>query len=246
MKAPLALVVPGHSRRRRISATCRRLVVEAEHLAELLRPDIVVFSGWSPGGGVSEAEQMRALWRGPDLELVVEPTAATTAQNAVRTLPLLLERGVERVVIVCAPLHRYRACDVAVGSRFVSGEGYEPYRYRPSPARRLGTALLRRGMRITLQRPFADATSGLYAVNAKALPILAEPFRTEAPEVEALIRLNAAGLRVDEVPVTMEARAAGLSKLRGRKAVKVTLTVVGTLVASRFLWSRSRTGGRPW
>ncbi len=143
-------------------------------------------------------------------------------------------------------LVREDACDVAVGSRFVSGEGYEPYRYRPSPARRLGTALLRRGMRITLQRPFADATSGLYAVNAKALPILAELFRTEAPEVEALIRLNAAGLRVDEVPVTMEARAAGLSKLRGRKAVKVTLTVVGTLVASRFLWSRSRTGGRPW
>ena len=143
-------------------------------------------------------------------------------------------------------LVREDACDVAVGSRFVSGEGYEPYRYRPSPVRRLGTALLRRGMRITLQRPFADATSGLYAVNAKALPILAELFRTEAPEVEALIRLNAAGLRVDEVPVTMEARAAGLSKLRGRKAVKVTLTVVGTLVASRFLWSRSRTGGRPW
>jgi predicted RNA polymerase sigma factor len=95
-------------------------------------------------------------------------------------------------------------------------------------------------MRITLQRPFADATSGLYAVNAKALPILAEPFRTEAPEVEALIRLNAAGLRVDEVPVTMEERAGGLSKLRGRKAVKVTLTVIGTLVAARFLWSGKR------
>ena len=135
-------------------------------------------------------------------------------------------------------------CDVAVGSRFVSGDGYEPYRYRPSPARSLGTALLRRGMRIALQRPFADATSGLYAVNAKALPLLAEPFRTEAPEVEALIRLNAAGLRVDEVPVTMESRAAGLSKLRGRKAVRVTLTVVGTLVAARFLWNRSTSVGR--
>ena len=143
-------------------------------------------------------------------------------------------------------LVRQDVCDVAVGSRFVSGEGYEPYRYRPSPARRLGTALLRRGMRITLQRPFADATSGLYAVNAKALPILAEPFRTEAPEVEALIRLNTAGLRVDEVPVNMEERAGGLSKLRGAKAAKVVLTVVGTLVASRFLWSRARSGGRPW
>jgi glycosyltransferase involved in cell wall biosynthesis len=142
-------------------------------------------------------------------------------------------------------LVRDDGCDVAVGSRFVSGEGYEPYRYRPSPARRLGTALLRRGMEATLRRPFADATSGLYAVNAKALPILGQPFRTEAPEVEALIRLQAAGLRIEEVPVTMEPRASGESKLRGKKAVKVTLTVIGTLLASRFLWNRATSGGRP-
>ena len=136
-------------------------------------------------------------------------------------------------------LVRDDVCDVAVGSRFVSGEGYEPYRYRPSPARRFGTALLRRGMRIALERPFADATSGLYAVNAKALPILAEPFRTEAPEVEALLRLNAAGLRVEEVPVTMEARAGGESKLRGRKALQLVVTVAGTL-ALYGLWRRRR------
>jgi glycosyltransferase involved in cell wall biosynthesis len=135
-------------------------------------------------------------------------------------------------------LVRADVCDVAVGSRFVSGEGYEPYRYLPSPARRLGTALLRRGMKLALRRPFADATSGLYAVNAAALPLLAEPFRTEAPEVEALLRLADAGLRVEEVPVRMEQRAGGESKLRGRKAVKVTMTVIGTLVAARFLWAR--------
>jgi uncharacterized SAM-binding protein YcdF (DUF218 family) len=108
MTPSLALVVPGHSRRARISRTCRRLVAEAERLAELLEPDLVVFSGWSPSGGVSEAEQMRALWRGPEAELVVEPTASTTAENAARTLPLLLERGTERAVVVSAPLHGYR------------------------------------------------------------------------------------------------------------------------------------------
>jgi glycosyltransferase involved in cell wall biosynthesis len=129
-------------------------------------------------------------------------------------------------------------CDVAVGSRFVSGEGYEPYRYVPSPVRRLGTALLRRAMKLVLRRPFADATSGLYAVNAKALPLLAEPFRTEAPEVEALLRLNDAGLRVDEVPVRMEPRASGDSKLRGSKALNVVATVIGTLLAARFVWAR--------
>jgi len=129
-------------------------------------------------------------------------------------------------------------CDVAVGSRFVSGDGYEPYRYLPSPARRVGTGLLRRGMRLVLRRPFADATSGLYAVNAKALPILAEPYRTEAPEVEALLRLSEAGLRVEEVPVRMEPRAGGESKLRGRKAAKVIGTVIGTLIAARVLRAR--------
>ena len=137
-------------------------------------------------------------------------------------------------------LVRAGACDVAVGSRFVSGDGYEPYRYRPEGVRRFGTALLRRAMGRVLGRPFADATSGLYAVNAAALPVLAEPFATEAPEVEALIRLADAGLRVEEVPVNMAPRAGGESKLRGRKALKVVFTVVATLAAARFVASRRR------
>ena len=135
-------------------------------------------------------------------------------------------------------LVRSGVCDVAVGSRFVSGEGYPPYRYLPSPSRRFGTALLRRSMRIALGRTFGDATSGLYAVNAKALPLLANPFTSRAPEVEALIRVTNAGLRLEEVPVTMAARTSGESKLRGSKAVKLVLTVVGTLLAARLIRSR--------
>jgi glycosyltransferase involved in cell wall biosynthesis len=134
-----------------------------------------------------------------------------------------LERLLERV--------REGECDVAVGSRFASGEGFAPYRYMPSAPRRFGTALLRRAMRIALRRPFLDATSGMYAANAKALPVLAQPYTTEAPEVEALLRLSEAGLRVDEVPVEMRERASGESKLRGKKSLLVVLTVIGTLFA---------------
>ena len=82
---------------------------EAEHLAERLPAETVVFSGWSPIGGPSEAEQMRDLWRGREVELVVEPTAMVTAENAGRTLPLLTERAIRRAVVVCAPLHFLRA-----------------------------------------------------------------------------------------------------------------------------------------
>ena len=113
MDENVAIVVPGNGAGRwrgeyRISARCLGLVREAELLAESLPAGIVVFSGWSPAGGRSEAEQMRAAWQGADVELVIEPTAAVTAQNAARTLPLLLERGVRRAVVVCAPLHLYR------------------------------------------------------------------------------------------------------------------------------------------
>ena len=128
--------------------------------------------------------------------------------------------------------------DVAVGSRFVSGPGYEPYRYEPEGIRKLGTGLLRRGMRVALGRPFNDATSGLYAANAKALPALSRPYESGAPEVEALLRLDEEGLRVAEVPVDMRERASGESKLQGKKAFILVVTVIVTLLGARRLRRR--------
>jgi glycosyltransferase involved in cell wall biosynthesis len=145
--------------------------------------------------------------------------------------PEELRRLLERV--------RGGECDVAVGSRFASGDGYPPFRYMPSSARRFGTALLRRALRPVLGRSFLDATSGMYAVSAKAMPVLAEPYESGAPEVEALLRLRRAGLEVHEVPVHMRERAGGESKLRGRKSLQLVLTVVGTLLAYG-LWRRRR------
>ena len=136
-------------------------------------------------------------------------------------------------------LVRDDVCDVAVGSRFVSGDGYAPYRYLPSPARRFGTAVLRRALAPVLGQPFGDATSGLYAVNAKAMPLLADEFTTGAPEVEALIRISNAGLRLKEVPVDMAERTSGVSKLRGSKAVKLVLTVAAVLLTG-FVARRRR------
>jgi hypothetical protein len=140
-------------------------------------------------------------------------------QHPVEELARLLERV------------RSGECDVAVGSRFATGDGYAAYRYTPSGARRFGTAVLRRSMRLALRTPFLDATSGMYAVNAEALPVLARPYTSEAPEVQGLLRLRDEGLRVEEVPVDMRPRASGESKLQGKKAVLVVLTIAATLLA---------------
>ena len=104
--SPPALVVLGSS----LAGTRRRLVAEAERAARATGADLVVLTGWAPNGGASEAGQMRALWRGPNgIELVLEEQASTTVENALRTLPLLAERGVTAATVICAPLHVGRA-----------------------------------------------------------------------------------------------------------------------------------------
>ena len=137
---------------------------------------------------------------------------------------------------------RSGACDVAVGSRFAtkSGNGFSRERYESSRARRLGTGLLRRSMEIVLDRPFHDATSGMYAANARAIPILARPYTSGAPEVEAVLRLHEEGLEVDEIPVEMRERTSGESKLQGKKAVVLVLTVAGTLITAEYVRRRRK------
>jgi uncharacterized SAM-binding protein YcdF (DUF218 family) len=95
----VALVVPGST----VARARERLVREAERTARDSGARIVVFSG------AGEAEHMRDLWDGPEVELVVEETATSTAENAALTLPLLLERGVSEAVVICAPAHLVRA-----------------------------------------------------------------------------------------------------------------------------------------
>ena len=105
------LVIPGSGRlgadgTYRIGPRAHACLREAARLAERRRPRVVVFTGWSPVGGRSEAEQMLDAWDGPEgIELVAEPTAAITAQNMSRSLPHLLERGVREVTVVCGLLH---------------------------------------------------------------------------------------------------------------------------------------------
>ena len=96
---PPAIVVPGSS----VARVRGRLVRDAERAAAATGAQLVVFSG------LGEADHMRDLWRGPDVELLTEEAATSTVENAVRTLPLLVARDVHAAVVVCAPAHFLRA-----------------------------------------------------------------------------------------------------------------------------------------
>ena len=96
---PPAIVVPGSI----IARTRERLVREAERVALRTGAELVVFSG------KDEAGHMRKLWRGTDVELLVDESATSTVENAVHTLPFLVDRGVREAIVVCAPAHALRA-----------------------------------------------------------------------------------------------------------------------------------------
>jgi glycosyltransferase involved in cell wall biosynthesis len=135
-------------------------------------------------------------------------------------------------------LVRADECDVVIGSRFLPGSGRDGERYRPAPERVVGTSLLRLLMRLRLGQPITDGTSGLYAVNRSALELLADPYVCESPEVEALVRITDAKLRLVEVPVHMRQREHGESSFRGRRAVELVVTIGLTLFAGELLRRR--------
>jgi hypothetical protein len=72
--------------------------------------DVVVLSGWSRvPHGVSEAELMRAAWRGNAREVVVDPDARTTVENMANALNDVLRVGAREVVVVTSSWHAPRA-----------------------------------------------------------------------------------------------------------------------------------------
>ena len=90
--------------------------------------------------------------------------------------------------------------------------------------------------------------------NGASRPDDVDPFRRERPLLvrlrllredgqPALIRLHDAGLRVEEVPVHMRERAGGESKLQGKKAVVLVLTVIGTLLTAEYLRRKKARSG---
>ena len=79
--------------------------------AELATPDdVVVLSGWSRvPGRHSEAELMAASWRGSAREVVVDPDARSTVENAANAVGDVLRAGADTVLIVTSKWHSARA-----------------------------------------------------------------------------------------------------------------------------------------
>lgn len=104
------LVVLGHREPRispehRISDESRARLRRATRLCAAEPPRVLILTGYTRSGGLSEAEQMEAEWAG-DVPALMEDAGRDTAENASRSLPLIRALGdARRVTVVTSAWH---------------------------------------------------------------------------------------------------------------------------------------------
>jgi uncharacterized SAM-binding protein YcdF (DUF218 family) len=104
------LVVLGYSDggRDELHEECAARLARAAEIATT--DDVVVLSGWARVRGTrSEAELMRAAWRGAAREVVVDPDARTTVDNMANAMNDVLRVGAREVLVVTSSWHAPRA-----------------------------------------------------------------------------------------------------------------------------------------
>ena len=104
--------------------------------------------------------------------------------------------------------------DISLGSRWL-----ESYSFESSKSRRAGMRVLSTVIFLKTGLKFTDPTSGFRAFNKKAILKFSGEYPKDFPEVEVLIESHIQGLRVEEVPVSMNVRTSGKSSITFMKSI---------------------------
>ena len=100
---------PGVSAEHRISAHSRARLARAVALCRQTPVRAVLLTGYTHTDGLSEAEQMGRGWPLADVPVLLEVAGRNTAENASRSLPIVLALGVAARVSVVTSLWHLRA-----------------------------------------------------------------------------------------------------------------------------------------
>jgi glucosamine-6-phosphate deaminase len=126
---------PGISAEHRISFESRARLRHARRLAQRHPYRAAILTGYTSTGGLSEAEQMKGARDEHVTPALLEVAGRNTAENASRSLPLILALGdVRRVVVVTSAWHLrtryffapYREYGLDVAYRVSVGHGHWP------------------------------------------------------------------------------------------------------------------------
>lgn len=118
-----------------------------------------------------------------------------------------------------------KGANLSIGSRFISGEGFQS-----SKARRLGIRYFSCLIYLFTGKRIKDPTSGFRASDRKTISLFAVDYPRDYPEPESIVNAARHKLKVSEVPVIMSRREEGKSSITSTKSiyymVKVSLAIV--------------------
>ena len=114
---------------------------------------------------------------------------------------------------------------MVIGSRYLEDRGYQtPWN------RRIGIIILSSIISAVTKTPCSDPTSGFRATGRRGIALCSRLYPHDYPEPEAVVLLRRAGLRVAEIPVTMQERQGGKSSITPLKSgtymAKVILAIL--------------------
>lgn len=121
------------------------------------------------------------------------------------------------------------AADLTIGSRFISGGGFQS-----SAMRRFGIRFLSRLIRLLGHVRILDVTSGMRAANRGMIEYFSREYAQDFPEPEAILAASMHGARICEVPVQMRDRQGGVSSIRAWGSVYYMIKVSLALLLQRI------------
>lgn len=113
--------------------------------------------------------------------------------------------------------------DMTIGSRFIDSSSSE---FKSSFLRRVGIKLISSCIHFKTRVRIYDTTSGFRASNKNAIAMFAIHYPLEYPEPISSVDVILSGMKIKEVPVSMNERLAGKSSINSWKNVYYMVNVV--------------------
>lgn len=115
--------------------------------------------------------------------------------------------------------------DMVIGSRYIEKDGFQS-----TGMRQAGIRYFTWLIRLLTGKKITDPTSGMRMVNRDLMELFSKDYPKDYPEPESVTYILRKKKKVEEIPVVMNAREAGVSSISPKRAIyymiKVTVAVV--------------------
>ena len=122
-----------------------------------------------------------------------------------------------------------KGANLCIGSRFISGEGFQSSRIR-----RFGIKYFSSLIYMFTGQHIKDPTSGFRACDREAIKLFAVDYPRDYPEPESIVNAARHKLKVSEVPVIMNRREEGKSSITTTKSLYYMIKVSVAIVIASF------------